>query len=624
MQLKQLLPILFILFCNAIVAQQPNYNQLPEFLNANSVWVFGMNAGLDFNNGGPVPIHTEMRADEGCASVADPGTGELLFYSNGGTVWNANHQVMPNGDSLLGSTSSAQGVCIVPVINDPGKYYLFSLSGETSGGPKVYDTTANGSPLIASLFYNIIDMDLENGLGDVVAGQKNIPLDDDDLFEGMIAVPGNDCDVWLIVHSKFSAEFRAYHITRNGIDTIPVVSSTGNIAGQGAGGYRIGSMAISPDRQRIAIVNNGVFAAGLVELGQFNPNNGEVDIEMSVYEFLPYGVCFSPDGSKLYINDGLYGLIQFDLSTYDSLAIVNSQYSVSSYMGPAFYDVSGLRLYNDSIYLSRRNTSLIGRINKPNLPGSACDFQADAIQLLTGDIARHSLNNDVILPLPPDTTMSLTLDTVVCKTVMTLTAPQGFSDYEWYDGSTSSTKTINTPGTYWVISKDFCYPRIDTFIISEFDFPIPVINVNVLELGIVGTFSYNSYQWLLDGNAISGANQRTYTVSENGDYQVVVTNEEGCIDTSAVYKVTNADGTGVAHTPEGAKISVYPNPATEVVYIRGAMNYHIDIASLEGKIMMSVDNAKEISLSTLSAGIYLMQIRNKNGQLIKVQKIVKN
>jgi hypothetical protein len=50
---------------------------------------------------------------EGTASIADRITGDLLFYTDGQTVWNAQNQPMPNGSELAGSTYLSSG----PVLN---------------------------------------------------------------------------------------------------------------------------------------------------------------------------------------------------------------------------------------------------------------------------------------------------------------------------------------------------------------------------------------------------------------------------------------------------------------------------------------------------------------------------
>src|SRR5690606_33950640 len=100
-----------------------------KFLKANSNWIFGDSAGINFNASPPVAITSHISGYEGSAAVSHPETGALLFYSNGATCWKADGTVMVNGDSLLGSAGrTMQGVCIVPFINDTSKYFLFSLS----------------------------------------------------------------------------------------------------------------------------------------------------------------------------------------------------------------------------------------------------------------------------------------------------------------------------------------------------------------------------------------------------------------------------------------------------------------------------------------------------------------
>ncbi|MCC9138702.1 hypothetical protein ACFSKU_14965 [Pontibacter silvestris] len=55
-------------------------------------WYFGSGAGLSFSNGYAEPLtEGEMYQHEGCATMSDSGTGELLFYTDGIQVWNRQH-----------------------------------------------------------------------------------------------------------------------------------------------------------------------------------------------------------------------------------------------------------------------------------------------------------------------------------------------------------------------------------------------------------------------------------------------------------------------------------------------------------------------------------------------------
>ena len=42
---------------------------------------------------------------EGVASISDY-KGNLLFYTDGQKVWNSKHEIMPNGDGLMGDSSA--------------------------------------------------------------------------------------------------------------------------------------------------------------------------------------------------------------------------------------------------------------------------------------------------------------------------------------------------------------------------------------------------------------------------------------------------------------------------------------------------------------------------------------
>ena len=53
-----------------------------------NVWYFGYGAGVDFNSGLPVSITGgQINSAEGCASISD-ANGNILFYTDGVTVYN--------------------------------------------------------------------------------------------------------------------------------------------------------------------------------------------------------------------------------------------------------------------------------------------------------------------------------------------------------------------------------------------------------------------------------------------------------------------------------------------------------------------------------------------------------
>lgn len=161
----------------------------------------------------------------------------------------------------------------------------------------------------------------------------------------------------------------------------------------------------------------------------------------------------------------------------------------------------------------------------------------------------------------------------------------------------------------------------DSTIILELtiDEPDPIITVDEFILGT--TLPYASYQWILNGTLISGATQATYTVTENGDYTVAVTSVHGCADTSAVYRVSNV-GIGDVHGL-ASQVNVYPNPAQDLVFIQSPVAVDVSISSMDGRVIRTVSDAKSISVADLASGIYLLRILDKDGVLIKAEKLVK-
>ncbi len=127
----------FFLSCCAVLFVWVNTSAQQE----NNVWAFGYGAGLNFSSGSPVAINTGMNSREGSASVSD-ATGQLLFYTEGYTIWDRNGNPMPNGTGLTPfattflpspTASTVQGSVIVPFPGNDSLYYIFSMTAIETG-----------------------------------------------------------------------------------------------------------------------------------------------------------------------------------------------------------------------------------------------------------------------------------------------------------------------------------------------------------------------------------------------------------------------------------------------------------------------------------------------------------
>jgi hypothetical protein len=414
------------------------------------------------------------------------------------------------------------------------------------------------------LYYSVVDMTLRNGLGNIIPGRKGI-LIDSLLSERMTAVLGNDCNIWLLTCSR-TPKFKAYEITSSGIAATPVVSATG--IGGNLGFEFMGYMAVSPDRTKLAAttcfpVTDMVSAA----LYNFDANTGLVSspltlvLDTAADAAFAYSTCFSPDNSKLYINFlGAEKIDQFNLSSGNNSVIPGTR----THVGPSGF--------------SQMKTGPNGKLYFfTNTPGSQPN------EVLTN----HALG----------CISSPNLTGVACQynPQVLLFPPQTNPVYGWDYGT-----------------------GLPNVVVPAINAPLPVIVANGAQLST--TTTYNTYQWYLNGTVIPGATNSTYTATGNGDYTVMVTGDHNCAATSAIYHVTITD---ITNTPLASQVTVYPNPASNEIHIQSAVPVAVTLWSIGGKVLQQMEQASIIKIDEYADGIYWLGLRDKNGAVIKVEKIVK-
>jgi hypothetical protein len=333
------------------------FAQQPKMANT---WYFGYNSGLDFSNGNPVALtNGVMLANEGIISLSDVN-GNLLFYSNGcdrpytGAIWNRNHQIMLNGNldvNTRGCGSSIQSSLAVPQPGRRGIYYMFT-------------TDCRENNLAGGLSYNVIDMNLDGGLGGVV--QKGIALTDYTTESVAAARHANAKDYWIIVNKAETDTFYAYQLTKDGI--VGVVKSKSLFAST----RDAGEIKISSNGERL------FFADGSTSvLYKFDSNTGVISegVDLGTYS---YTASFSPDCERLYVTDfAAKKIYQFTVTAKKVAGTKTLIGSSTSYIGTLQVGPDG------KIYLARRNSTYLGVINNPNLRGLACNYIDNGVSLGT-------------------------------------------------------------------------------------------------------------------------------------------------------------------------------------------------------------------------------------------------
>ncbi len=524
--MKKKTTLLFLIFfCGLAFTQEQTTN-----------WAFGNHAGLNFDltTGNVTPVTTSINTPEGCSSISDEN-GNLLFYTDGRTVWNRNHQTMPNadyfgGNGLLGDPSSTSSGVIIPHPTNSNLYYIFTVDephhNNAWASPNQGPADVNGNPLSFyeetygnfqsvpnddngfndGFNYSLVDMTLDGGLGDVVPSEKNVHLTtyntsqpDQVLYkcaEKITAVQGADCEsMWVI--TQFVDTFYAFKIDANGFnDLTPVTSTvTPNITTQGYRRNGIGYMKSSPDGTKIAVCHaqNGSLPSddneapntGSFWLYDFDNTTGQVTNPVNlVSNMQSYGTEFSADSKKLYVTNNNV-VRQFDLDNNNAETII--------YQGTLF--ISSMQLGpNNKIYVCNgQSQNSLDIIENPGEAGLACNYNQGGQPLANGTSAN--------LGLPPFITSLLGFEIDIIRNGIStseLSLCEGDSytlqadeisgaDYIWsFDGNpiagnNQAQLLIDSPGFYEVFiepNNGDC-PIEGSAIVGVFDIPVanPVSNV---------------------------------------------------------------------------------------------------------------------------------------------------
>ncbi|MFC5269295.1 T9SS type A sorting domain-containing protein [Adhaeribacter terreus] len=180
-----------------------------------------------------------------------------------------------------------------------------------------------------------------------------------------------------------------------------------------------------------------------------------------------------------------------------------------------------------------------------------------------------SARTAVTATVTPAPTVALGPDITQCSSApVTLNAGNAGATFQWslngtaITGATSQTLPVTNSGTYAVtVTNASSCSSSDTIVVTLSTLPAkPTITAggpttfcdgdSVMLTGATTTTGV-TYQWLVNGNAVTGATTATFNAKAAGNYRVVVANASGCTDTSIV--------TAIALTPRPATPTITPS-----------------------------------------------------------------
>ncbi|MBI9036070.1 MAG: hypothetical protein JEZ03_16535, partial [Bacteroidales bacterium] len=347
----------------------------------NKIWYFADHAGLDFNSGSPVALTDGQMPFTGGASTINNSQGELLFYSNGITVWNKNHEVMENGTGLQELNQWTQSLAVKQP-QSQSIYYQFSACCSSLASSSIPYTQ-----------YAIIDMDLEGGLGAVTA-KNNIIINPSSNMIGAV-MHSNKMDVWIVGHANNSNTFYSFLLSSTGLSE-PILSTTGHIYNTSPDKYD-GRIKFSPDGRKIAasISRYDDLSAPGLEIFDFDNTTGQISNAIGLEQHHSLMPEFSPDNNKLYVTashpDFMYHYLvhQFNLLAGSTQQIIDSRTEIFS-TNVIPYMRTGIQLGPDgNIYVACSQDTYIDAILNPNALGEACNYTENHVYLGGASCGAH-------------------------------------------------------------------------------------------------------------------------------------------------------------------------------------------------------------------------------------------
>ena len=313
--------------------------------------------------------------------------GDFLFASNGCFIMDASGDTMQNGSGLNPGLfansycSNTTGLpmsganLIIPFPGDSSKFVLFHQVGDF-----------NNNLRASELFYTIVDMSLNGGLGGVIPSEKNSVAFTANLSWGISACKhGNGRDWWIVAFKDNTNLIYKVLFTPNGV--LNVDSQLVNMPIPFP--ENAGQPTFSPDGTKLAYTSGWTNSPAFydVRIFSFDRCSGNLDSIGYIYNNneVGFALAFAPNSQYLYHASG--GKIH-QVDTYSS-NISSSDTVVAIYDGycyPTPFNCTAFWLMylaaNGKIYITSSQYVVdLNYIDTPDLPDTSCGVRQHALRL---------------------------------------------------------------------------------------------------------------------------------------------------------------------------------------------------------------------------------------------------
>jgi hypothetical protein len=372
---------IFLLFMPlSLFAQKHDYTWYFGYDNEPNHPKFG-GMTLSFQTSPPQLFIEKKKVDFGKYTfVCSDSLGKALFSSNGISIQNAKHSVMQGGDTINpgyewgkfkdDSYPGNNWITGVPAPGLSDYYYLLHLAE--------YPDFVLNDFFFSPLYYSLLDMNANGGLGRVV--KKNQVIAQGSLISPTLVKHGNGRDWWLMTAQLNDPSVWVYLISPSGISG-PYIQQAGPPFPKDEGGA---NPLFTPDGNTY-IRPDGINGPRIYDFDRCTGQLSNLRIVPYTSPFYNYALAVSPNSRYLY-GASMTELVQYDLQSVDIGASMDTVAMYDGFGTPGSIDMTGFfqaTLGPDAkIYFATTGTTTaLHLINRPDLPGTACDAQQHGILL---------------------------------------------------------------------------------------------------------------------------------------------------------------------------------------------------------------------------------------------------